>query len=83
MSEVKVFRVMGELRKPNYQSKFTKEVAALKPEQAIEMIYTNIGSKHRAKRYQIKIDKVEEISPERIESPTIRKLTLTEEETRS
>jgi len=80
MSEVKVFRVMGEIRKPNFQTDFRKEVRALKPEEAVERIYMELGSKHRAKRFQIKIMKVEEISPEEIESPLVRKLTLGERE---
>ena len=80
MSEVKVFRVIGEIRKPNFQTDFRKEVRALKPEEAVERIYTELGSKHRAKRFQIKIIKVEEISPEEIESLLVRKLTLGERE---
>ncbi|NIR86724.1 50S ribosomal protein L18a [Candidatus Bathyarchaeota archaeon] len=80
MSEVKVFRVTGEIRKPNYQTGFRKEVRAVKPEDAVETIYTEIGSKHRAKRFQIKITKVEEVAPEEIESLAIRKLTLGESE---
>lgn len=80
MSEVKVFRVTGEIRKPNYQTGFRKEVRAVKPEDAVETIYKEIGSKHRAKRFQIKITKVEEVPPEEIESFTIRKLTLGESE---
>ncbi|RLI40908.1 50S ribosomal protein L18a, partial [Candidatus Bathyarchaeota archaeon] len=61
MSEVKVFRVRGEIRKPNLQTKFRKEVAAVKPEHAVEKVYTELGSKHRVKRFQIKITKVEEV----------------------
>jgi len=80
MSEVKVFRVIGEIRKLNFQTNFRKEVRALKPEEAVERIYMELGSKHRAKRFQIKIMKVEEISPEEIESPLVRKLTLGERE---
>ncbi len=80
MSEVKVFRVTGEIKKPNYQTIFRKEVRALKPEEAIEAIYKELGSKHRAKRFQIKIATVEEISPEEIEDPIIRKLTQGEME---
>ena len=80
MSEVKVFRVTGEIRKPNFQTNFRKEIRALKPEDAVETIYKEIGSKHRAKRFQIKIAKVEEISTEEIENPLIKKLTLGEEE---
>jgi len=80
MSEVKVFRVIGEIRKPNFQTDFRKEVRALKPEDAVEKIYMELGSKHRVKRFQIKIVKVEEISPEEIESPLVKKLTLGEKE---
>ena len=80
MSEVKVFRVTGEIRKPNFQTDFRKEVRALKPEDAVEKIYMELGSKHRVKRFQIKIVKVEEISPEEIESPLVKKLTLGEKE---
>jgi large subunit ribosomal protein LX len=76
MSEVKVFRVIGEVRKPNFQTDFRKEVRALKPEEAVEKIYMELGSKHRVKRFQIKIVKVEEISLEEIESPLVKKLTL-------
>jgi len=80
MTKVKVFQVIGEIVKPNFQTKFRKEVRALKPEDAIEKIYKNLGSRHRAKRFQIKIREVKEISPEEIESPLIRKLTVGEEE---
>ena len=80
MSEVKVFRVTGEIRKPNLRTDFRKEVRALKPEEAVEKIYMELGSKHRVKRFQIKILKVEEISPEEIESPLVKKLTLGEKE---
>ena len=80
MSKVKVFRVIGEIKKPNFQTDFRKEVRALKPEDAVEKIYMDLGSKHRVKRFQIKIVKVEEISPEEIESPLVKKLTLGEEE---
>jgi len=80
MSEVKVFRVTGEIRKPTYQTGFRKEVTAVKPEDAVEKVYAEVGSKHRAKRFQIKITKVEEVPPEEIESFNIRKLTLGETE---
>jgi len=79
MSEVKVFRVTGEIKKPNFHTNFRKEIRALKPEDAVETVYKEIGSKHRAKRFQIKIVKVEEIGPEEIENPLIKKLTLGEE----
>ncbi len=79
-NEVKVFKVSGKINKPNYQTNFRKEVRALKPENAVEKVYKELGSKHRVKRFQIKITHVEEISPEEIENPVIKKLTLGEEE---
>jgi len=81
MSEIKVFLVSGEIRKPNFQTEFRKEVRALKPEDAVEKVYVELGSKHRVKRFQIRISQVEEIGPEEIKSPLIRKMTLGEEET--
>ncbi len=80
MGEVKVFRVIGEIRKPNFQTEFRKEVRALRPGDAVEKVYMDLGSKHRVKRFQIKIVEIEEISPEKIESPLVKKLTLGEKE---
>ena len=80
MSEVKVFRVVGKIAKPNYQTDFRKEIRALKPEEAVEKIYMEIGSKHRAKRSQIKVLKVEEIGLEDVSDPTIRKMMSGERE---
>jgi large subunit ribosomal protein LX len=78
--EVKVFRVIGEIRKPNFQTEFRKEVRALKPEDAVEKVYMELGSKHRVKRFQMRISKVEEIGTEEIENIIVKKLTLGEEE---
>ncbi|MCW4055663.1 MAG: 50S ribosomal protein L18Ae [Candidatus Bathyarchaeota archaeon] len=79
MSEIKVFRITGKIVKPNLKTTFRKEIRALNPENAKEKIYTDVGSKHRAKRFQIRILAVEEIPPEEIQDPLIRKLTLGEE----
>jgi len=80
MSEVKIFRIMGKITKPNFQTDFRKEIRALKPEQAVERIYREIGSKHRVKRFQIRILKVEEISADEATDITVRKLTMGEKE---
>jgi len=74
--EVKVFRVSGEIRKPNLQTEFQKEVRALKPEDAVEKIYMDLGSKHRVKRFQMRISKVEEIGAEEIENVIVKKMTV-------
>ncbi len=78
MSEVKVFRITGKIDKPNWKTNFRKEVRALKPEDAVEKIYKELGSKHRAKRFQIKILEVKEIPPEEITNPIIKKLVTGE-----
>jgi large subunit ribosomal protein LX len=80
MSEVKIFRVIGKIAKPNYKTDFRKEIRALKPEDAVEKVYKEIGSKHKAKRFQIKILKIEEIKAEEITDPIVKKLTLGETE---
>jgi large subunit ribosomal protein LX len=76
---MKVFRVTGEIRKPNLKTSFKKEVIALKPEHAVEKVYAELGSKHRVKRAHIKIASVEEVPPQDIENPLIKKLIIGEE----
>jgi len=80
MSEIKIFRVTGKIIKPNWQTSFQKEIRALKQEEAVDRVYKEIGSKHKAKRFQIKILNVEEIKLEEVTDPTVKKLTLGEEE---
>lgn len=75
MSEVKTFRITGEIRKPDWQASFKKEVRAMKSEDALEKVYKELGSKHRAKRFQIKMSSIEEIKPEEAEDPIMRKLS--------
>jgi len=76
---VKVFRVMGEIRKPNLKTSFRKEVVAIKPEHAVEKVYAELGSKHRVKRFHIKITGVEEVPLQEIENPLLKKLVVGEE----
>jgi large subunit ribosomal protein LX len=75
MSEVKVYRVSGKISKPNLKTEFSKEIRAVKPEDAVEKVYTLIGSKHRVRRFQMSISKVEEIGLDEIENLIVRKMT--------
>jgi large subunit ribosomal protein LX len=75
MSEVKIFRVSGEINKPNFKTSFKKEIRALKKEDAVDRVYKEIGSKHKAKRFQIKILKVEQISLEEVTDPIVKKMS--------
>ena len=80
MSEVKVYRGIGRITKPNLKTNFQKEVRALKPEDAVEEIYKIFGSKHKAKRFHIKIERVEEVKNlDEIKDPIIKSLTISNE----
>ena len=63
MSESKVFRVTGEINKQKFfvPMAFSQEIRTVKMEHAIERVYTDMGSRHRAKRNQITIFSVEEV----------------------
>lgn len=79
MSEVKVFRVSGRMmlshdRFPEWR-KFTVYVRALKEDHAIEKVYSDLGSRHKLKRYHIKIDEVREVSLEEVEDLNIIRLS--------
>lgn len=76
---MKVFRITGEIRKPNWRTSFKKEVIAIKPKHAVEKVYAELGSKHRVKRFHIKILRVEEVQPEEIENLLLKKLVVGEE----
>jgi len=66
MSKVKTYRITGLINKPNFVNRFRREIRAVKPEDALEELYKFFGSKHRVKRFQIKIEKVEEIPSEEL-----------------
>ena len=71
---MKVFRVTGEINKPNLKTSFAKEVVVDKPQHAVEKVYAEIGSKHRVKRHHIKILDVEEVALDEIENPILKKI---------
>jgi large subunit ribosomal protein LX len=61
MGEVKTFRITGEIKKQTGNIKFSKELNALGKDQALDTLYSQLGSKHKAKRFEITIAKVEEV----------------------
>ncbi|MCW4000742.1 MAG: 50S ribosomal protein L18Ae [Candidatus Bathyarchaeota archaeon] len=75
---MKAFKVTGEIKKPKLATPFTKEVLADKSEHAVEKVYAEIGSKHRVKRFQIKIAGVQEMQVDEIEDPVLKKLVTGE-----
>jgi large subunit ribosomal protein LX len=75
---MKVFRVSGEINKPNLATSFAKEVLADKSEHAVEKVYTEIGSRHRVKRHHIKILNTTEVPADQIENLILKKIVLGE-----
>ena len=61
MSEVKRFRITGDLRKRGENLHFKKEIRALKKEDALQRLYADMGSRHKARKFEIIIKTVEEI----------------------
>ncbi|MDK6028526.1 50S ribosomal protein L18Ae [Ignisphaera sp. 4213-co] len=82
MTNVKIYRVEGVMlisadKLPTWQ-RFSVEVRALNEKHALEYIYSVLGSRHKVKRANIKILKIEEIPLEKAESKYVRDLsTLT------
>ena len=66
MSERKLYRVKGEINKQHFfkPMTFSIVVPAVKKEHVLQKIYAELGSRHRAKRFQISIDIIEEVSEE-------------------
>ncbi|TMI32198.1 50S ribosomal protein L18a [Candidatus Bathyarchaeota archaeon] len=62
MSQVKRFRISGEIRKRGENLPFLKEFNAVKSDDAVENLYADIGSRHKARRFEIRVQKVEEVS---------------------
>ncbi len=82
MSEVKIFRVKGRMllshdRFPEWRN-FTIYVRALKPEHALERVYSELGSRHKLRRRHIKIEEVKEVPLEEVEDLTIIRLSQLE-----
>jgi len=62
LSQVKRFRISGEIRKRGENLPFLKEFNAVKSDDAVENLYADIGSLHKARRFEIRVQKVEEVS---------------------
>ena len=72
---VKIYKVEGQICKPNYTSRFSKELRAVNPEEAIEKMYAELGGQHGIKRVHLRIDAVEELRLDEVEDPIIRVLS--------
>ena len=68
MAEVKTFRITGEVKKPRTTIPFTLELRATKEQDAIDRVYTDMGSRHKARRLEIKLEKIEELKTSETET---------------
>ena len=69
---MKAFKVTGSFRMGKSPSPFAKEVAAKDKKAAEEIIFSDLGSKHKVKRYDITIDKVTEMKPDDVADLAVR-----------
>jgi len=70
VAEVKVYLVEGEMllghdSKPEWR-KFRIYVRALKPEHALERVYSELGSRHKLRRKHIRVTSVREVPLEEV-----------------
>ena len=68
---MKAFKVTGSFRMGRSPSPFAKEVAAMDKKAAEEVVLSDLGSKHKVKRYDITIDKVTELKPDEVSDSAI------------
>lgn len=57
----KTFRITGSFSKNRNRMDFSKEIAAHSKDRALEILYSDIGSRHAVKRDLIEIEEVEEL----------------------
>ena len=57
---MKKFKITGEIKKGLTKVPFSVEFNALKKEHALQRLYAEMGSKHRARQFEIKVKDVQE-----------------------
>lgn len=78
MSEVKVYLVKGRMllshdKFPEWR-KFAIYVRAVKPEHAVERVYSELGSRHKLRRRHIRIEHVKEVPLEEVDDLHVQRL---------
>ncbi len=62
MSEVKRFKIIGEIKKGKTRVPFTVQYDAIRQDHATQRLYSEMGSRHRARRFEIIIKSVQEVA---------------------
>jgi large subunit ribosomal protein LX len=76
----KIWRASGEYKKKNRKFVFTRELLGDKEAHVREKILSELGSRHRVKRREIKISEIKEIKPEEVQNLELRKFLGLESE---
>ncbi len=69
---MKLYSVSGRFLMGPRQTTFTKQVASETQNDAIEYVYSILGSKHRVRRRNITIQRIEEIPASEVTDPSAK-----------
>jgi len=61
LMSVKTYEISGRMKIKNRWNKFSMTIRALKPEHAIEKVFSLLGSRHKLKRFDIEVEEVREL----------------------
>ena len=70
----KAYKINGKFLMGEDWQYFTKEVIASNEKKAVELLLSDMGSKHRVKRRSISIKEVVEVPSDQIENPVVKYL---------
>ncbi len=68
---MKPYRISGTFLMGDAWSPFKKEVAAKDQVDAVKRLYSDLGSKHRVKRRNIRITSVEEVPEDQVQDSIV------------
>jgi len=71
---LKAFRVQGTFLMGRTRQQFTKEIVCSTQPEVPGKIFSELGSKHRVKRRDIKIKNIEEIKANDVTDPVVKHL---------
>ena len=69
---MQAFRARGTFRAGNKDQDFTVDIVAKDKDDAMERVFSNLGSRHRASRRFVFIDEVKNIDPSESSAPVVQ-----------
>ena len=69
---MKIYKITGTFLMGTDSQPFTKEVLGKGKTDALETLYSDLGSKHKVKRRNIKIGKITEIKLNKVKDPIVQ-----------